>query len=114
MNKKFIVPVLVVIAVVVFAIVYTMSSKKDFAKSSNGEKVVIRIGAPKAPPVMPILKMMVDRSLGDNVSIELDFWKTTHHRDLINNLHFSSLIAIPCLIDFSNNCIFITCLLLAI
>ncbi len=37
---------------------------------------VIRFGVPKAPPVWPILKMMEDKSLGEDISIKLDFWET--------------------------------------
>ncbi len=40
------------------------------------EKVVIRIGAPKAPPILPVLRMVETNALGDNVEIKIDFWET--------------------------------------
>ncbi len=40
------------------------------------ENIVIRVGAPKAPPIFPILRMMEEKSLGENVDIQLDFWET--------------------------------------
>ncbi len=41
----------------------------------EGNKV-IKIGAPKAPPIIPIFKMMEDKALGKYVSIVLDYWET--------------------------------------
>ncbi len=40
------------------------------------EKSIIKIGAPKAPPILPVLKMIEDNSLGDAVEIQLDYWET--------------------------------------
>ena len=36
--------------------------------------VTIRIGVPTAPPALPVLHMIEDNLLGDNVTIELDVW----------------------------------------
>lgn len=38
------------------------------------EETVITIGAPKAPPTLPILHMMDINALGDHVTINLDTW----------------------------------------
>ncbi len=40
------------------------------------EPIVIRVGAPKAPPILPVLRMMQDKAMGENVEIVLDFWET--------------------------------------
>ncbi len=40
------------------------------------EKQIIKIGAPKAPPILPVLKMIEDNTLGDTVEIQLDYWET--------------------------------------
>ena len=41
---------------------------------TSTEPVTIRIGAPKAPPSLPLLYMMENKTLGENVTIELDIW----------------------------------------
>lgn len=51
--------------------------EKSTAASSepaSGEKVAVRIGAPKAPPTLPILHMIEDNVLGDDVDLQLDIW----------------------------------------
>ncbi len=40
------------------------------------EKIVINVGAPKAPPIFPILRMIDSKAMGENVEITLDFWET--------------------------------------
>lgn len=40
------------------------------------KEVTVRIGAPKAPPTLPILKMMEDNVMGDKVKIKLENWDT--------------------------------------
>lgn len=43
-------------------------------KEDAGKETLIRVGAPKAPPTLAILRMMEEKSLGENISIELDIW----------------------------------------
>lgn len=38
------------------------------------DDVVLNIGVPKAPPALPLLVMMEQHSLGDNVEMNLDIW----------------------------------------
>ena len=38
------------------------------------EPITIKLGVPTAPPTLPILHMMEENLLGDNVTIELDVW----------------------------------------
>lgn len=38
------------------------------------ETMVINLGVPKAPPTLPILYMMEQKVLGENVEIKLDIW----------------------------------------
>ena len=38
------------------------------------EPVSITVGVPKAPPALPVLHMIEDNMLGDNVEINLDIW----------------------------------------
>lgn len=46
-------------------------------KEEADETVVIRVGgAPSAPPTFPILHMMEDNLLGDNIQIEMDVWNS--------------------------------------
>ncbi len=70
MKKTLSVLMFITIALSVFAM---GSSDK---KSEKSEKTVIKIGAPKAPPILPVLKMIEDKAMGENVSIDIEFWKT--------------------------------------
>ncbi|PIE77171.1 MAG: hypothetical protein CSA13_00865 [Clostridiales bacterium] len=45
-------------------------------QAPSPEKSIIKVGAPKAPPILPVLKMIEDNSLGDSVEIQLDYWET--------------------------------------
>lgn len=38
------------------------------------EAVTVRIGVPTAPPALPVLHMMEEHLLGENVTVELDVW----------------------------------------
>lgn len=40
------------------------------------KEITIKIGAPKAPPTLPLLKMIEDNVMGDNVKLELENWDT--------------------------------------
>lgn len=57
-------------------------SKNDVAKESETanatkeEKIVLNIGVPKAPPTLPILRMIETKAMGDNVEINLDYWNS--------------------------------------
>jgi NitT/TauT family transport system substrate-binding protein len=42
--------------------------------TENLEPVTIKLGVPTAPPTLPILHMMEENLLGENVTIELDVW----------------------------------------
>ena len=44
------------------------------AGSEPADPVTIKIGVPTAPPALPVLHMMEEQLLGENVTIELDVW----------------------------------------
>ena len=46
----------------------------DAAPEASSEPVTITVGVPKAPPALPVLHMIEDNLLGDNVTINLDVW----------------------------------------
>ncbi len=46
----------------------------DTEPTKNTEPVTVKMGVPTAPPALPILHMMEENLLGDNVTIELDVW----------------------------------------
>lgn len=50
------------------------SEEKPVPTESSAQPTVIRVGAPKAPPTLAILRMIENKSLGENVSIELSIW----------------------------------------
>ncbi len=44
--------------------------------TGNAEPVTIKLGVPTAPPTLPILHMLEENLLGENVTLELDVWNT--------------------------------------
>ena len=45
-----------------------------FAAPKKTKETVIRVGIPKAPPALPILRMIDSNALGDNTKIEFTVW----------------------------------------
>lgn len=45
-----------------------------FAAPKKSKETVIRVGIPKAPPALPIIKMIESNAMGDNVKIEFTIW----------------------------------------
>lgn len=41
---------------------------------ASAEKTTLTVGVPKAPPALPVLYMMENKVLGENVEIKLDIW----------------------------------------
>lgn len=71
-------------------------SKENLSKDKvTEEKTVIRIAAPKAPPVLPVLKMMQDKALGENVEIKLEFWETPEQLIAMVQGNDSDMYAFP-------------------
>ena len=52
----------------------TEEKAAESENAEDGEKVVIKLGVPKAPPTLPLLHMADAGLLGDNVKFELDIW----------------------------------------
>ena len=53
----------------------TQTQIEDSAEeTTSAEPVTIRVGIPTAPPALPVIHMIEDNMLGDNVTIELDIW----------------------------------------
>ncbi len=48
----------------------------DASTADKNGKTVIQVGSPKAPPILPVLKMIEDNAMGNDVSIEIKYWKT--------------------------------------
>lgn len=48
--------------------------KPEETPNPSAEPITIKLGVPTAPPTLPILHMMEENLLGDNVTIELDVW----------------------------------------
>lgn len=59
-------------SVLVAALMCMTLSLFGAAKKTKG--TVIRVGIPKAPPALPILRMIDSNALGDNVKIEMNIW----------------------------------------
>ena len=52
----------------------TAETNADTKAASSNEAITLKLGVPTAPPTLPVLHMMEDKLLGDNVTIELDIW----------------------------------------
>ena len=57
----------------------TAESKSESAgtTASANDSVTLKLGVPTAPPTLPVLHMMEENMLGDNVNIELDIWNSS-------------------------------------
>ncbi len=71
--KKYILSLILV--VVSMSMVFAGGSA-DSSSADNKGKIVIEVGSPKAPPILPVLKMIEDKAMGDDVSIKIKYWKT--------------------------------------
>lgn len=52
----------------------TSNTDQSTQSDVSAEPITLKLGVPTAPPTLPILHMMEDDLLGDNVTIELDIW----------------------------------------
>ncbi len=52
----------------------TADASESAEAETAEEQITIRLGVPTAPPALPVLHMIEDNLLGDNVTIELDVW----------------------------------------
>ncbi|WP_283170783.1 ABC transporter substrate-binding protein [Curtanaerobium respiraculi] len=52
------------------------SSDSQSGASKSSEPVTISVGVPTAPPTLPVLHMMEEGMLGDDVTIDLGIWKS--------------------------------------
>ncbi len=48
----------------------------DTQMEDSKEEITIKVGAPKAPPILPVLRMMESKAMGENVDIQIEFWET--------------------------------------
>ncbi len=53
---------------------FMMAALCAFAAPKKSKQTVLRVGIPKAPPALPILRMIDSKALGDNVKIEFTIW----------------------------------------
>ena len=47
-----------------------------FAASKKSKETVIRVGIPKAPPALPIIRMIETNALGDDAKVEFSVWNS--------------------------------------
>lgn len=47
---------------------------KEKTEETTEEAISLKVGAPKAPPTLPVLHMIEEKTLGENVNLELDIW----------------------------------------
>lgn len=52
----------------------TEETEAEQEEAAQAEPMTLRLGVPKAPPTLPILRMMDSGALGENVTLELDVW----------------------------------------
>ena len=80
MKKKLLVTItLLTVALMTLAAFTGCDSAETDAESSSAvpavtEATTITLGVPTAPPTLPILHMMEEKMLGENVKIDLDVW----------------------------------------
>ncbi len=52
-----------------------VTESSESTQAGSVEQTMLTIGAPKAPPTLPILRMMESNALGEKVKIQLDTWE---------------------------------------
>lgn len=51
-------------------------SQETTSKIEPNKTLSINLGVPKAPPTIPILHMIENNSMGDNIKLNLDYWNS--------------------------------------
>ncbi len=60
----------------VFMAVLACMTLSVFAASKKSKETVIRVGIPKAPPALPIIRMIETNALGDDAKVEFSVWNS--------------------------------------
>ena len=60
----------------VFMAVFACMALSVFAASEKSKETVIRVGIPKAPPALPIIRMIETNALGDDAKVEFSVWNS--------------------------------------
>ncbi len=60
----------------VFMAVLACMTLSVFAASKKSKETVIRVGIPKAPPALPIIRMIEANALGDDAKVEFSVWNS--------------------------------------
>lgn len=60
----------------VFMAVFACMALSVFAASKKSKETVIRVGIPKAPPALPIIRMIETNALGDDAKVEFSVWNS--------------------------------------
>ena len=77
MKKWNVIAVILAVAMLAFTACSSGTATETETKENteeSEESITIKLGVPKAPPTLAVLHMMVDKLLGENVTIELDVW----------------------------------------
>ena len=59
------------------------------------EEIIINIGVPKAPPTLPLLRMIETSAMGDGVTINLDYWNSPEQLIAMTQDGKHDLFALP-------------------
>lgn len=51
-----------------------IKEKTENLKEKQKEAIKVKLGVPKAPPALPVLRMIETKALGENVNIEMEIW----------------------------------------
>ncbi|MCY7007717.1 ABC transporter substrate-binding protein [Fusobacterium simiae] len=60
---------------IIFIIIFFSACKKENEKIEvPKEKIIIKLGVPKAPPTLPLLRVIDSKALGENYDFQIEFW----------------------------------------
>ena len=51
-----------------------IKEKTENLKEKQKEAIKVKLGVPKAPPALPVLRIIETKALGENVNIEMEIW----------------------------------------
>lgn len=60
----------------VFMAIFTCITLSVFTAQTKSKETLIRVGIPKAPPALPIIRMIDSNALGDSAKVEFTVWNS--------------------------------------
>ncbi|WP_347488662.1 ABC transporter substrate-binding protein [Desulfoscipio sp. XC116] len=92
-------PYILVLAFIILSLVTGCGDSDNTEQKQEGhegtEPIELKLGMPKAPPTLPLLRMMETNALGGNVKLELAIWESTENMIAMASDDSYPIMAVP-------------------